>query len=108
MVAAIETTARHARRLLQWARESGTPRQVACADEGLSRSDVALRTAREHAKAVEEAAARGDAAALRRELGLMATCREASRAAASTSEACLGRGDDTVVHVVAAPTDPRR
>ena len=107
-VSAIETTARHARRLLQWAREGGTPRQIACADEGLSRSDVALRSAREHARAVEEAGARGDAALVRRELVLIAACREAARAAASASEACLGHADDTVVHVVAAPTSPPR
>lgn len=42
----MSTTSRHVRDLLRATRNGGSPRQVACVDEGLSRADVALRMAR--------------------------------------------------------------
>jgi hypothetical protein len=99
----MQTSARHARLVLMWARELGTRPQVACADEGLSRADVALRTARDHARALEDAMTRRDAATARRELGWIDACEEAAKAASRASDACFDVGEATVVRVVAAP-----
>lgn len=98
-IAQMEATARRVRLLLQWARERGTRTQVACADEGLSRADVALRGAREHARLADEAWERGEATLARREVLLLSACREAARTASETAGACVGPSDKTIVSV---------
>ncbi len=100
-IAAMQTTARLARLVLQWAREGGAPEAIACADEGLSRADVALRAARDHAARAEGAWAHGELAAARRELVLVSWANDASRLAATMVDGCLGGGEGTTVQVLA-------
>jgi hypothetical protein len=102
-VASIEGAAQRMRQLLRRARARGSAAETACANEGLSRVDVALRNAREHARLAREAWAKGDARTSQRELYLVGVCREAARSAAGVADSCIGEAqkhDDTSVKVI--------
>ena len=102
-IALMDTNAARLRTLLRQARVRGIAAQIACADEGLSRADVATRTGREHARLANDAWTRGDGSVARRELVLLAASRDASRAAATATEACFygpPTPDGTSVRVV--------
>jgi hypothetical protein len=85
----MESAARRARIILQKARRSGDAREVGCADESLSRVDMALRAGREHAVLVLEAWGRGDARVARGELARVAAAAEAARRAGADAELCV-------------------
>jgi hypothetical protein len=102
-VASIEGVARRVRAVLRRARTRGTSEQIACANEGLSRVDVALRNAREHARLSREAAAKGDSSSVRRELALLRVCAETARGAEGATDSCWTDAqtrDDTSVRVI--------
>jgi hypothetical protein len=66
---AMAANAARLRRALHEARLHGDRERVACASDGLSRADVALRTARESARAAEDALARRRGRSARRSCG---------------------------------------
>jgi hypothetical protein len=86
----MESAARRARVILQKARRRGDAREVGCADETLSRVDMALRAGREHATLLFEAWAHGDAGGARRELARVSAAAESARQAGADAELCVG------------------
>jgi hypothetical protein len=99
----MEGAARRARVILQKARRRGDAKEVGCADETLSRVDMALRAGREHATLLFEAWARGDAWAARRELARVWAAAEAARQASADAELCVGEArpaEGTTVRLV--------
>jgi hypothetical protein len=80
------------RRALHDARARNDRDRIACASDGLSRADAALRAARERARAAEGALARGDEGTARVELSVVLSAREASRAATASVDACFAFG----------------
>jgi hypothetical protein len=85
----MEGVARRARVILQTARRSGTQKEQACADEELSRVDMALRVGREHARRMLEDWEQGDAEGARRELAHLAIATRAARLAGAEAESCI-------------------
>ena len=73
---------------LRTARKRGTPPQIACVDEALSRSDVALRRARELGDEATAAYGRGEVGEARAALRRLAETKEMQRAAAATATSC--------------------
>jgi hypothetical protein len=88
-VGVMESVARRARVILQTARYTGQARDVACANEGLSRVDMALRVGRDYAHRVLEAWDHGDVVAARSELSRLSTTTAAARAAGAQAEFCI-------------------
>jgi hypothetical protein len=85
----MESASRRARVILQTARKTGGERDVACANESLSRVDTALRVGRERARQVVEDWARRDVVAARADLARLSVVTEAARAAGAEAEFCL-------------------
>ena len=83
--------------------------KLACFDEALSRADVSLRNAKEHARAATDAFARRDVVSARREMSELGALRESSREASTIADTCAaGRLDfpapeTTVVRVYVEP-----
>jgi hypothetical protein len=94
---------------LRATRKRGTPKQIACVDEALSRSDVALRRAREAGAALLAAYQRSDLDAARVARQRLAELREAQRLAAREGAACsapfvsVARVSSTTVTVAVDP-----
>jgi hypothetical protein len=88
LVVAMDASSEHVRHLLRKARAQKWAHGVGCLDEALSRVDVALRAAREEARAAREAAHEGDAVLARGHLTRVARLREMARAAASGGQMC--------------------
>jgi hypothetical protein len=84
----MRATSMRVREQLRTARKRGTRLQITCVDEALSRSDVALRRARELGDEAVTAYARGDADAARAAMRRMSELKEAQRAAAASATAC--------------------
>ena len=102
-IAAIDRAAGHVRILLRRARSGGTRDEIACVDEGLSRSDVALRRARIEAAAAQEAYAQGNVQDARKANERVRRAREDARYASAAADACFGpppRTTATQVRVV--------
>jgi hypothetical protein len=85
---AMRATSLRVREMLRDARKRGTKQQIACLDEALSRSDVALRHARASGDGALAAYARGDLDEARVQLARVAEWREAQRLAARDGAAC--------------------
>jgi len=85
----MESASRRARAVLQRARRRGEAKEVVCADESLSRVDMALRVGREHAVLLNDAWSRGDAPTARGELTRVAAAADAARAASAQAEYCI-------------------
>jgi hypothetical protein len=91
ILARMTSTSRHARALLRDARKRGTEREVSCLDEALSRSDVAYRSAREHAVEALASYARNDVVSARAARARVLGLDEAQRVAARDGARCLPR-----------------
>lgn len=87
-LAQMRATSLRVREQLRAARKRGTAHQIACVDEALSRSDVALRRAREHGDEAMAAYGRGDVDAARAALRRVAEVKESQRSAAATGTSC--------------------
>lgn len=108
LVARIQNNRQVARDALALARSRKLRGEIRCADESLSRADVALRRAHEHAANVAAATANHDVAAVRAELARVRMWAAASHEAevlaiSCSSPAVLRPGDRTVVTVRVAP-----
>ena len=102
-VSSIDRAASHVRSLLRRARAGGTRDEIACVDEGLSRSDVALRRARTEAAAAQEAYAQGNVVEARKANDRVLRARDDAKRAASAADACFAppaRTTPTQVRVV--------
>jgi hypothetical protein len=88
-VGSMESAARRGRVILQTARRRGRAVEVGCADEALSRVDMALRSGREHASLVSDAWAHGDVRLARSELARVAAAAESARTASAWAELCV-------------------
>lgn len=106
----------HVRDELRLTRRRGTKAQVTCVDEALSRSDVALRHARELGDEILAAFARGDGDAARAARGRLAELDESQRVAGAEAYRCtpkplsmaqLALGNTTTVKVDIDPRIPR-
>jgi len=113
VIGSMRATSRRVRELLRSTRLRGTKAQIACVDEALSRSDVALRTAREAAEVAAAAHARGDLDAARDAERRVAELREAARLAARDGARCavdapkvVAQPGVTTVKVSWGPTAP--
>jgi hypothetical protein len=108
---AMVANAARLRRALHEARLHGDRERVACASDGLSQADVALRTARESARAAQDALARGDEDAARAYLTAVLAARASSRAATASVDACFAFGTPEPPEVTTvrwhAPAPPR-
>lgn len=106
-IAQMDGTANRLRLVLREARAKHLA--TGCFDDALSRADVSLRHAREHARDAEDAFARGDAAHARIEVSQVRAMRETSREASTMADTCAaGRldfpaPDTTVVKVYVDP-----
>jgi hypothetical protein len=85
----MEGASRRARVILQTARKAGSEREVACANEALSRVDMALRVGRERAHQIFEDWSRGDVFAARVDLARLSVVTEAARSAGAGAEQCI-------------------
>jgi hypothetical protein len=106
----------HVRDQLRSTRKRGTKAQVTCVDEALSRSDVALRRARELGDEILAALARGDGDSARGARGRLVELDESQRVAAADAYRCtpkplspsqLALGNATTVKVEVDPRIPR-
>ncbi len=88
-IARMQSTSHYVRDLLRDARRRGVPRQIACADEALSRADVAHRSARAQESEALASYARNDLASARAARVRIAELEEAQRLAARDGTACL-------------------
>lgn len=88
-IARMQSTSHYVRDLLRDARRRGVPRQIACADEALSRADVAHRSARAQEGEALASYARNDLASARAARVRIAELEEAQRLAARDGTACL-------------------
>jgi hypothetical protein len=95
-IGTMEGNAARLRRALHEARIRKDRDRVACASDGLSRADVALRGARDRARAAEGELARGDEAAALVDLGFVRSAREASRAATASVDRCFAANEADV------------
>src|SRR3954469_5262763 len=87
-IAVMAGRAQWVRSLLRDARRRGTPAQIACLDEALSRADVAVRRAREHADASLAAYGDGNVEAARQQRMHVVEHRLAQEVAARDALAC--------------------
>ena len=116
-LAAMETASAHARLVLRRARASHDARVVACADEALTRADVAVRIGKDHAERASAAWSQGDRDRARFETARLVVRGDLARAAARDADACVAGvpapvaafapNDVTIVHLVVDPTLPR-
>lgn len=90
-LAQMRATSLRVRDDLRATRKRGTKLQITCVDEALSRSDVALRRARELGDAIVAAYARDDLDAARAARRRLSELREAQRQAATTAASCAPR-----------------
>jgi hypothetical protein len=106
----------HVRDELRLTRKRGTKAQVTCVDEALSRSDVALRRARDLGDEILAALARGDGDAARAARGRLVELDESQRVAGADAYRCtpkplspsqLALGNTTTVTVDIDPRIPR-
>jgi hypothetical protein len=84
----MRATSARVRDQLRTTRKRGTSRQITCVDEALSRSDVALRRARDVGGDVLAAYARDDVDTARATLRRLAELKEAQRLAAAGASSC--------------------
>lgn len=84
----MDGTARRLRVLLREARAKQMTSRLGCLDEALSRADVSMRHAKEHARAAMDAFARHDVGEARREMYELNAMRESSREASSMADTC--------------------
>lgn len=84
----MRATSRRVRDQLRATRLRGTRQQVTCVDEALSRTDVAVRTAKENADAALRAYADNDVDTARDALRKMKEWRQAQRIAARDGSSC--------------------
>ena len=96
----MRATSLRVREQLRTARRRGTPPQISCVDEALSRADVALRRARELGDEAVAAYGRGAVDEARAVLRRLAEMKEVQRVAAATATSCT---PSTVV--LATPTN---
>lgn len=82
-------TALRVREMLRDTRRNGTKAQIACLDDSLSRTDVALRRARESGAVALAGYARGDVELARAERRHVLEWREAQRFAARDASVCI-------------------
>jgi len=87
-LAQMRATSLRVREQLRTARKRGTRPQITCVDEALSRSDVAVRRARELGDEVMAAYAVGDVDMGRAKLRRLAELKEAQRLVASAATSC--------------------
>jgi hypothetical protein len=106
----------HVRDELRLTRKRGTKVQVTCVDEALSRSDVALRRARELGDEILAALTRSDGDAARAARGRLVELVESQRVAGADAYRCTPRplsqaqlalGNATTVKVDIDPRIPR-
>ena len=106
----------HVRDELRLTRKRGTKAQVTCVDEALSRSDVALRRARELGDEILAALTRGDGDAARAARGRLVELDESQRVAGADAYRCtpkplspaqLALGNATTVKLEIDPRIPR-
>lgn len=106
-IAQMDGTANRLRLVLREARAKHLA--TACFDEALSRADVSLRHAREHARDAEDAFARGEAGRARIEVSQVRAMRETSREASTMADTCAAgkldfpAPDTTIVKVYVDP-----
>ena len=84
----MRATSLRVRDQLRTARKRGTKQQITCVDQSLSRSDVALRRARETGDEVLGAYARGDVDGARAARHRLLEIRQAQRLAAAEGTSC--------------------
>ena len=84
----MRATSFRVREQLRTARKRGTPPQITCVDEALSRSDVAFRRARELGDEATAAYGRGEVYEARAVLRRLAETKEMQRVAAATATSC--------------------
>lgn len=84
----MRATSFRVREQLRTARKRGTPPQITCVDEALSRSDVAFRRARELGDEATAAYGRGEVFEARAVLRRLAETKEMQRVAAATATSC--------------------
>jgi molybdopterin biosynthesis enzyme len=107
----MDGTAQRLRVLLREARAKQMTNKLGCLDEALSRADVSVRRAKEHARSAMDAFARRDVDQARRELHEVSAMRESSREASTLADNCAAGKLDfpapetTVVRVY---VDPQR
>lgn len=113
-LAQMRATSLRVRDQLRVTRRRGTKQQITCVDEALSRSDVALRRAREAGDEALAAYARGDVLAARAARVRLAEIKEAQRLAAADGSSCAARPANTIallaqpgVTTVKLEVDPR-
>jgi hypothetical protein len=109
-LAAMESSSSHVRLVLRHARASHDPKSIACADLALTRADVALRIARDHADRALAAWSQGDREHARFEMARLGAGGEMSRAAAKDADACAAGAPDAAASSrapgeVVAPND---
>jgi hypothetical protein len=90
-VAQMRATTLRVRDQLRTTRTRGTKQQITCVDEALSRSDVALRRARETGDEALAAYMRGDVPTARSARARLVEIKEAQRLAATEGAACTPR-----------------
>jgi hypothetical protein len=88
-VAALDAAATRARVLLRRARTRGVRREIACADEVLSRADVGARRGRDESAVADEAYRHADVATARRAMEHIAQVRASVSEAEVTARACI-------------------
>ncbi len=84
----MRATSFRVREQLRTARKGGTAPQISCVDEALSRSDVAIRRARELGGEAVAASGRGEVDEARAILRRLAETKEIQRVAAATATSC--------------------
>jgi hypothetical protein len=90
-IAQMRATSLRVRDQLRTTRRRGTKQQITCVDEALSRSDVALRRAREMGDEALAAYAHGDVPAARAARSRLVEIKEAQRVAAAAGSSCAAR-----------------
>jgi hypothetical protein len=112
-LAQMRATSLRVRDQLRATRKRGTRPQITCVDEAMSRSDVALRRARELGDEVLAAYARNDVDTARATLRRLAELKESQRIAAATATSCAPlqqvavASTGTTVRLEIAPTIAR-
>jgi hypothetical protein len=107
VIGQMDGTAQRLRAMLREARAKHL--KTACFDDALSRADVSLRHAREHARDADDAFARGDLSRARSEIAQVRAMREASREASTMADTCAAgkldfpAPDTTLVRVYVEP-----
>jgi hypothetical protein len=113
-VASMESAAARARLVLRGARVTHDAQAAACADEALTRADVALRLGRDNESRAAAAWEKGDRERARFEMSRLTAHGEMARVAARDADACVARhsvdpltpNDVTIVRVSVDPSLP--